>query len=75
MGTIFSALQKNPMRSHCMERVRNWSFSGPYFPAFELNTERYFVYLPVFTPNAGKYGPEKLRIWTLLRSEVWIKID
>ena len=26
-------------------------FSGPYFPVFGLNT--------------GKYGPEKLRIWTL----------
>ena len=26
-------------------------FSSPYFP--------------VFSPNAGKYGPEKLRIWTL----------
>ena len=31
------------------------SFSGPYFPAFGLNTERYSV----FSPNAGKYGPEK----------------
>ena len=30
-------------------------FSGPYFPAFGLNTERYSV----FSPNAGKYGPEK----------------
>ena len=30
-------------------------FSGPYFPAFELNTERYGV----FSSNAGKYGPEK----------------
>ena len=30
-------------------------YSGPYFPAFGLNTERYFV----FSPNAGKYGPEK----------------
>ena len=23
------------------------------------------LYLSVFSPNAGKYGPEKLRIWTL----------
>ena len=30
-------------------------FSGPYFPAFGLNTERY----EVFSPNAGKYRPEK----------------
>ena len=30
--------------------------SGPYFPAFRLNMERY--YLSVLNPNAGKYGPE-----------------
>ena len=30
--------------------------SGPYFPAFRLNMERY--YLSVFNLNAGKYGPE-----------------
>ena len=30
-------------------------FSGPYFPAFGLNTERYYV----FSPIAGIYGPEK----------------
>ena len=29
-------------------------FSGPYFHAFGLNTE-----ISVFSPNAGKYGPEK----------------
>ena len=28
--------------------------SGPYFPAFGLNTERYFL----FIPNEEKYGPE-----------------
>ena len=28
--------------------------SGPCFPAFRLNTS----YLSVFSPNAGKYGPE-----------------
>ena len=27
-------------------------FSGPYFPAFP-------AYLSVFSPNVGKYGPEK----------------
>ena len=30
-------------------------FSGPYFPAVGLNTERY----EVLSPNAGKYGPGK----------------
>ena len=50
------------------------SFSGPYFTVFALNTEKYGVSLriqsvfSVFTPysvNAGKYGPEKLRIRAL----------
>ena len=45
---------------HCVKSVRIRSFSCPYFPIFELNTERYFV----FSSNAGKYGPEKPRIWT-----------
>ena len=34
-----------------MKTIRIWSISGPYFPAFGLNTE---------SPNAGKYEPEKL---------------
>ena len=39
------------LRVHCVKIVRIRSFSGPHFPAF--------------SPNAGKYGPEKLRIQTL----------
>ena len=46
---------------HCVKSVRIQSFSGPCFPAFGLNTED-TPYLSVFSPNAGKYGPEKLRI-------------
>ena len=36
-------------------------FSGPYFPAFGLNTDRdgNTEYFSVFSPNVGKYGPEK----------------
>ena len=37
-----------------MKSVRIRSFSGPSFPAFGLNTERYY-YLSVFNPNAGKF--------------------
>ena len=33
-------------------------FSGPHFAAFQLNT-RDTKYLSLFSPNAGKYGPEK----------------
>ena len=45
-------------------------FSGPYFAVFGLNMEQY---LSVFSPNAGKYGPEKTpekTIWTLFMQ--WI---
>ena len=31
--------------------------SGPYFPVFGLNTERY-LYLSIYSPNTRKYGPE-----------------
>ena len=33
-------------------------FSGPYFPALGLNTERYEVSLRI-QPEREKYGPEK----------------
>ena len=33
-------------------------FSGPYIPAFGMNTEIYGV-ISVFSPGIGKYGPEK----------------
>ena len=48
----------NTKEMHYVKSVRIRSFSGPYFPAFGLN-------FPVFSPNAGKYGPGKLRIRTL----------
>ena len=32
---------------HCMKNVRIRSFSGPHFPAFGLNTERYSVSLRI----------------------------
>ena len=41
------------------------SFSGPYFPALGLNTERTSTYLSLFSPHAGRYRPEKLWIRTL----------
>ena len=31
--------------NHCVKSVRIWSYSGPYFPAFGLNTERYSISL------------------------------
>ena len=32
---------------NCMKSVRVWSFSGPYFPAFGMNTEKYGVSLSI----------------------------
>ena len=41
-----------------LKPVRIRGYSGPYFPAFGLNTERY-SYLCLLSSNAGKYGPEE----------------
>ena len=38
---------------HSVKSVRIWSFSGPHFPAFRLNTERYSVSLR-FQSECGK---------------------
>ena len=65
---------------HCVKSVCIRSFSGPYFPAFRLNTERLETPYPsVFSPNGGRCRREKLQIWTLftqcrvtmLASETW----
>ena len=39
-----------------MSEPKYGDFSGPYFPTLGLNTE----YLSVFSPNAGKEGPERI---------------
>ena len=49
--------EKQQKNAHCAKNVRIRSYSGPYFPAFGLNTERY-GYLSVLSPNAGKCEPE-----------------
>ena len=55
---------------HYMKSAPIRSFFGPYFPAFGLNTRD-----TKFSPNAGKYGPEKLRTltrFTLFLFSNWI---
>ena len=44
-------------------------FSGPYFPAFGLNIRT--PYLSLFSLNARKYGPEKLRIRTFFTQRIF----
>ena len=47
----FTSLQKENQKRQitwilqCVKSVRIWSFSGPYFPSFGLNTEKYFASL------------------------------
>ena len=58
--------------NHCVKIVHIRSYSSPHFSVFGLNTERYSasLYLSVFSPNAGKYVPQNLRIWALFSQ--WI---
>ena len=48
---------------HCVKSVRIRNFSGPQFPAFRLNTERYGLSFEIQS-ECGKYGPEKLQLRT-----------
>ena len=43
---------------HCVKGVRIWCFSGPFFPAFGLNTERYEVSLRIES-ECGKIRTRK----------------
>ena len=43
---------------HCMKNVRIWSFSGPYFPAFGMYTERYGLSLRIKS-KCGKIQTRK----------------
>ena len=60
LGAIMLLKYSNLSASHYVKSVRVWSFSGPYFPIFGLSTESYTE--EKYGPDAGKYGPEKLRI-------------
>ena len=37
----YSQLSSNIIKSYCVKSVHIQSYSGPYFPAFRLNAERY----------------------------------
>ena len=48
----------NKNKLHWVKNVRIWIFSGPYFPAFELSTERYGVSLCIQS-KCGKIRTRK----------------
>ena len=54
---IVSLYLKNSDDFHCVKSGRIGSFSGPYFPAFGLNTERYGVSLRI----QSKFGKIRTR--------------
>ena len=47
-----------PFGNHCAKSVRIRSYSGPYFPAFGLNTERYRISLCM----QSEYGKIRTRL-------------
>ena len=44
----FESFPAKVQEQHFVKRVRSWSFSGTYFPAFGLNTEIYIVNLCIY---------------------------
>ena len=58
---------------HCVKSVRIWRFSGPYFPSFGLNTERYSISLHIQFDSERK-RTRKFRIRTLFtQCIIWQK--
>ena len=39
----FTSVNTSPSLPHCVKSVRIRRFSGPHFPAFGMNTERYSI--------------------------------
>ena len=53
---VHFALASVQLEKYTARKVSKYGvLSGPYFPAFGLNTKRY----EVFSLNVGRYGPEK----------------
>ena len=50
-------VSKNPWYTSLREKCLCWEFFGPYFPAFRLNTETYFVNLHI----QFEYGKARIR--------------
>ena len=52
--SLLRTSKENTRKNHFVKSVRIWSYSGPHFPAFGQNSERY-KNLSVISLNAGKY--------------------
>ena len=56
MNNVSSTISEGLQKQDCVKNVRVWSYSGPYFPEFRLNTERYSVSLRIHSKS------EKMRV-------------
>ena len=69
---------------HCVKSVRIRSYSGPYFPSFGLNTERYGVSFRIqsewgkmqtrITPNTDAFHAESATGSCYIKQKTIIKI-
>ena len=50
---------------HCVKSVQIRIFFWSVLSRIRTDYGEVSLYLSIFSANAGKYGPEKLRIWTL----------
>ena len=58
---FFTATERNTLH----EKFPYLEFFWSIFSRIRTEYGEIIQYLPVFSLNAGKYAPEKLRIWTL----------
>ena len=76
-GLTFMSLESNRINIRCDLYFTTWKVSlfGVFLVLIFLHSDgirRYMEYLSVFSSNAGKYGPEKLRIRTLLTQYLFL---
>ena len=61
-NNVFNPFQANV--SHCVKSVRIWSYSGPHFPEFGLNTERYSLRNVIWKrQESQRLARYRLRTW------------
>ena len=62
------------IRTHCQKNVQIRSFFQSEFSRIRTRIRRDTPYLTVFSPNAGKYGPEKTPYLDIFRAVMIIFI-
>ena len=55
---------------HCVKSVRVWSYSGPFFPTFGLNTERYSASLRIQSECR-----KKIRTWITANTDTFYAVQ